>query len=207
MTCQQSGALADDGECQMTQKPFSNLEIVVLALYALRGDGSPVSTEDIAVKANELAPGRFAWRRYPEQINLEHVRVYLADAKKEKNGRLVGGGDKTGWVLSDRGLELAMRRAPSLGSVDLSRTPISSKERHWLMRERARIEEVLLERGITLESCGSTLRSDADAVFRLDEYIAGEARARIVYRYLSAFGDDETLGPVIRELAEKVRED
>lgn len=191
----------------MTQKSLSNLEIVVLALYTLRGDGSPVSTEDIAVKANELAPGRFAWKKYPEQINLEHVRVFLTDAKKEKNGRLVGGGNSTGWVLSDRGLELAKRRAPILGSVDLSRTPISSKERLWRVRERARIEEVLLERGITLGSCGSTPRGDAEAVFRLDDYIAGEARARIVYRYLSAFGEDEVLGPVIRGLAEQVRED
>lgn len=191
----------------MTQKPLSNLEIVVLALYALRGDGSPVSTEDVAVKANEIAPGRFAWKKYPEQINLEHVRVFLTDAKKEKNGRLVAGSNTTGWVLSDRGLALAKGRAPILGSVDLSRTPISSKERLWRQRERARIEEVLLERGITLESCGSTPRADAEAVFRLDEYIGGEARARIVYRYLSAFGDDEALGPVIRGLAEKVRED
>lgn len=191
----------------MTQKPPSNLEIVVLALYALRGDGSPVSTEDVAVKANEIAPGRFAWKKYPEQINLEHVRVFLTDAKKEKNGRLVGGGNTSGWVLSDRGLALAKRRAPILGSVDLSRTPISSKERLWRVRERARIEEVLLERGITLESCSSTPRADAEAVFRLDEYISGEARARIVYRYLSAFGDDEVLGPVIQGLAERVRED
>lgn len=191
----------------MTQKPLSNLEIVVLALYALRGDGSPVSTEDIAIKANQIAPGRFAWKKYPEQINLEHVRVFLTDAKKEKNGRLVGGGNTMGWVLSDRGLELAKRRARILGSVDLSRAPISSKERLWRARERARIEEVLLERGITLESCDTTPMGDAEAVFRLDEYIAGEARARIVYRYLSAFGDEDVLGPVIRGLAEKVRED
>ena len=125
----------------MTQKPLSNLEIVVLALYALSGDGSPVSTEDVAVKANEIAPGRFAWKKYPEQINLEHVRVFLTDAKKEKNGRLVGGGNATGWILSDRGLALAKRRAPILGSVDLSRTPVSSKERLWRAREQARIEE------------------------------------------------------------------
>jgi hypothetical protein len=191
----------------MRSKDLSNHEIVVLALYALGGEGGPVSTEDVAVKANEIAPGRFAWKKYPEQINLEHVRVFLTDAKKEKNGRLVGGGNATGWVLSDRGLELAKRRAPLLGTVDLSRVPVSSKERFWRTRERARIEEVLLERGITSASSGSTPRSDAEAVFRLDEYIAGEARARILYRYLNAFGDDQVLGPVIRALADSVRED
>jgi hypothetical protein len=191
----------------MELKTLSNLEVVVLALYALGGEADAVSTEDVAVKANEIAPGRFAWKKYPGQINLEHIRVFLTDAKKEKNGRLVGGGNTTGWVLSDRGLEMAKRRAPMLGSVDLSREPISSKERHWRARERARIEEVLLERRITPASYRSTPRSDAEAVFRLDEYIAGEPRARIIYRYLNAFGDDEVLGPVIRALADSVRED
>jgi hypothetical protein len=166
-----------------------------------------VSTEEVAVKANEIAPGRYSWKKFPEQINLEHVRVFLTDAKKEKNGRLVAGGNATGWVLSDRGLELAKRRAPILGSVDLSRAPLSSKERTWRTRERARIEEVLLERGITSANCSLVPRSDAEAVFRLDEYIAGDVRARILYHYLNAFGDDKDLGQIIRALGDSVRED
>ena len=45
------------------QNGLSNHEIVTLALYLLGGDTQYVDTEDIAVKANEVAPGRFTWRR------------------------------------------------------------------------------------------------------------------------------------------------
>ena len=47
-------------------------------MYLLGGETRRVDTEDIAVKANELAPGRFAWKKYPDQINLEaHSSVPL----------------------------------------------------------------------------------------------------------------------------------
>ena len=50
-----------------TRKAISlpNHEIVTLAVYLLGGERQRVDTEDIAVKANELASGRFTWRRYP----------------------------------------------------------------------------------------------------------------------------------------------
>jgi hypothetical protein len=44
------------------QKGLSNHEIVTLAVYLLGGDTQHVDTEDIAVKANEIAPRRFTWR-------------------------------------------------------------------------------------------------------------------------------------------------
>jgi hypothetical protein len=60
-----------------TQKGLSNHEIVTLAAYLLGGDTQYVDTEDVAVKANELAPGRFTWRKYRNQINIENVRTFL----------------------------------------------------------------------------------------------------------------------------------
>lgn len=87
----------------MKPKTLSNLEIVVLALYVLGGEGGPVSTEDVAVKVNEFAPGRLAWKKYhrPDQLGA-CSRVRVPDRCKEgEYGRLVGGGNTTGWVLSD----------------------------------------------------------------------------------------------------------
>jgi hypothetical protein len=73
----------------MKTKLFTNLanhEIVTLAVYLLGGDSQRIDTEDIAKKVNELAPGRFTWRKYLDQINIENVRTFLSDAKKSKNG-------------------------------------------------------------------------------------------------------------------------
>jgi hypothetical protein len=81
-----------------------NHHIVVLAVALLGGDASFTDREDVAVKANELAPGRFNWRKYASYIDLDAVGVALRDAKKEKNGSLLVGSNPEGWMLSPAGL-------------------------------------------------------------------------------------------------------
>src|SRR5689334_18326851 len=61
---------------------LSQAEIVSLAVYRLGGAQRAVDTEDVAVEAHRIAPGRFSWKKYPDQINLELIRVFLSDAKK-----------------------------------------------------------------------------------------------------------------------------
>ena|SRR5690348_2011607 len=77
-----------------TQKELNNHEIVTLAVYLIGGDTQYVDTEDVAFKANEIAPGRFTWRKYRSQINIENVRTFLSDAKKQKNGGYLRGAGK-----------------------------------------------------------------------------------------------------------------
>lgn len=60
---------------------LTQAELVTVAVYLLGGELRKIDTEDTAMKAHEIAPGRFAWRKYPGQINLELVRVALSDAK------------------------------------------------------------------------------------------------------------------------------
>ena len=48
-------------------RTLANHEVVVLATYLAGGRTAYTDTEDIAVKANEIAPGRFTWRKYKEQ--------------------------------------------------------------------------------------------------------------------------------------------
>src|SRR6266581_8340933 len=88
---------------------LANHEIVTLAVYLLGGDTQRVDTEDIAIKANELAPGRFTWRKYPNQINIDTVRKRLWDARKDEKGGLVIGNEKDGWQLTENGVKFAKR--------------------------------------------------------------------------------------------------
>ena len=108
-------------------------------MYLLGGDTQYVDTEDIAVKANEIAPRRFTWRKYPDQINIENVRTFLSDAKKEKNGGYLRGAGKEGWLLTERGVAFAKSRVASLKTVDLSRERLNVKDRRWLQHERTRM--------------------------------------------------------------------
>jgi hypothetical protein len=90
---------------------FANHEIVVLALYLLGGESGNIDTEDIAVKANEIAPGRFSWRKFPEQINIDAVRKRLWDAMKKEKGALLAGSEKDGWVLTEEGIRFGQKNS------------------------------------------------------------------------------------------------
>jgi hypothetical protein len=48
-------------------------------------------------------------------------------------------------------------------------------------------------------------KQEAEAFFRLDEYIMGNAREKKLNRYLNAFSDDAEIGKTVKKLATKVR--
>jgi hypothetical protein len=189
-----------------SKKSLANHEVITLAVYLLGGETRRVDTEDIAVKANELAPGRFVWKKYPDQINLELIRVYLSDAKKADKGRYLAGSGNTGWMLSQRGLEFARAHAPSLGGEDLSRPVVDAKTRHWIRRERTRLLADDAHDRFIREGAESVTRQQAEAFFRLDAYVTGEARKTKLLRIVNAFGNDPDLGATVRALASKVQE-
>lgn len=96
-------------------RELSNVDIVVYALFKLRGHERKVQTEEVAYKAFSLARERFSWRLtkfrdmgFPDK---EPVRVALMDAAKPKNGHLVegragvdaGGKESDGWTLTSAG--------------------------------------------------------------------------------------------------------
>lgn len=182
----------------------SQIELVATALYLLGGDQHVIDTEDIAVKVHELAPGRFSWRKYPEQINLELVRVYLSAAKDPvRGGGLVDGTGRSGWTLTRAGLEWAKANSERLAGADLTRTREERKggsidERRW-QRERTRVMTTTAwarwdagERDITPR--------EAQEVFRIDSYALGRTRDLKMARLQEMFEADPELGPFIRAL-------
>ena len=52
----------------MTYMNLSNMEYVALAAYLLSAFEKPIDTEDIAIKAHEMAPERFCWKKYPDPM-------------------------------------------------------------------------------------------------------------------------------------------
>src|SRR6185437_1094281 len=112
-------------EKKLTNSDLSQAEVVAIAVYRLGGSQRAIDTEDVAVEAHKLAPGRFSWRKYPDQINLELIRVYLSDAKL-KHDLLLGSG-KTGWRLTQLGLKWCEEAAGSVEVGDKSRTRAQSR--------------------------------------------------------------------------------
>lgn len=165
-----------------------------------------VDTEDLAIKADEIAPGRFRWRKYPTHIDLRAIHDSISDAVKPKKGYLLGSKSR-GWLLTPKGLELARRRLAALEGADTSRVPLSPQDRQWRRTERARLlsEDAFLKFGLGREAL-ITIK-EVEAMFRVDDYITGKARERKIARLLNVFGDDSELGQVLKQLANKLTQE
>jgi|SRR5579884_478210 len=186
-------------------RTLSNMEVITLAVYLLGGESRYLDTEDIAVRANELAPGRFTWVKYPEQINIHTIKTHLWDAKSDRKGCLLLGSEKDGWILTPNGLELARSRIDSIKGVQPTKKKLTAAEQQWRRTERVRMLNSDAFRKLTAEGEDAVSSPEAEAFFRLNAYVIGEARERKINRVLNMFGDDVELGSAVKALVAKVR--
>ena len=184
-------------------KELANHEIVTLAVYLLGGDSHDVDTEDIAVKANELAPNRFTWKKYHDQINIDTVRKRLWDAKNK--GGFLNGSEKEGWLLTPAGLKFARKLATGVTELNLAKGRMTLKDKQSRRSERARLLSTPAFLSFRTNGIEGVRKQDAETFFRLDSYVVGSLRERKVLRIINMFQDDPELGKAVRQLAEKVR--
>ena len=187
------------------ERALANHQIVTLAVYLLGGEGAYVDTEDVAVKANEIAPERFAWRKYADQINIDAIRKRLSDAKKPEKGGYLLGSFKNGWLLTENGLKFAKEKVKDLDEMNLSRKPLGQQERQWRRNERVRLLASDAFQKLKLGKSDMITRQEAETFFRVDDYVVGKARERKMVRILNTFGDDPVLADAVKTLADKVR--
>ena len=173
---------------------MSKPEIVAVALMRLGGASRSIDTEDIAVEADRIAPGVFAWKKYPENIDKELVRHSLRHARLEK-GLVEGSHDKGGWMLTPAGKALA-EKVQGTELAGAGQTVSDSA----LRQER---ERLLSSDGFVAFSRQATdpvTVDEADSFFRLSPYMNQEARMRKILRITNLFSEDPALGPAISAL-------
>lgn len=187
------------------KKELANHEIVTLAVYLLGGDTQRVDIEDIAIKASALAPGRFTWRKYRDQINIDTVRKRLWDAATPAKGEYLAGSEKKGWVLTSAGLKFATKSIAFASSTDLSKERLGLKERQWLRSERIRMLSSEAYGKIQSGRTDAVTDREAEEFFRIDAYVTGQAREQKIMRALTTFGDDQELGKAVKILARRIR--
>lgn len=183
---------------------YTHPQVVTLAVYRLGGENRFVDTEDVAKQAAALAPGRFAWRKYPDQINLELVRVYLSDAKKTEHGALLDGSGKRGWILTVSGLRWVREADAVVGEASLARDPRRAQGGSVTTNRQARERERLLQTAAWKKwsegASGSIGVGDACEVFRIDNYSMGDLRRLKVDRLRKMFADDPDLEKFFQHL-------
>ena len=177
----------------MQKIDFSKPQLVTIAVTLLDGDTASVDREDVALKVNDIAPGRFNWRKHPERIDLATVSFALQDARKTKNGGLIIGNNTIGWMLSPSGLKW-------LKTVDLDaiRNELPGQHRKSSISAHQEIERNRLSntkaydlfvdgklKAITLQ--------DFYEFARVNEYFQTKARQRRYAIIANAVSDDDTL--------------
>jgi hypothetical protein len=183
-----------------------NHQIVVLAAYLVGAQSASADTEDIAVKANELAPGRFSWRKYKDQINIDTVRKRLWDAATVEKGAYLIGSEKDGWRLTKAGYDFARKLNRKRGVIRAPKMRASRIERTAQSREvRRMLGETAFKKMAEGRSTEIT-KSDAERFFRLDDYVTGRARTAKIERFRILAAANKDLLAVIEVLAGIVRE-
>jgi len=184
---------------------LANHEVVVLAAYLAGAQKVSADTEDIAMKANELAPGRFSWRKYKDQINIDTVRKRLWDAAKQDNGAYLIGSERTGWRLTKAGFDFA-RKIRRIAPARLGRQRKSKSEGVAETRELKRMmgEEAFIKFAQGRQQ--EITRLEAERFFRIDDYVTGEVRAAKIERFKIIVAGDKTLSLALDFLTGLVRE-
>lgn len=172
---------------KVRQSALANHELVTLATYLAGGTSAYADTEDIAIKANEIAPGRFAWRKYKQQINIDTVRKRLWDATKSEKGGYLIGSERGGWLLTQAGLKFCKKYLQLLKLTPKVDSRHSKREQGWIKLERLRL---LAEPAYRKYSAGRGIEIspiEAERYFRVDDYVIGDARKQKVQRSIAAF--------------------
>lgn len=183
---------------------FTQEDLAVLAVYLLGGGSAPVDTEDVAIKINDLAPGRFGWRKYPENPNLELVRVVLSNCKKSKQPLLQGKGN-TGWGLTQAGLKRAREIAARSSELDLSPSAAAEKLTPPMQARLNRERQRLMATNAWdhwKQSLTKPTASEAKEVYRIDNYAVGPMRETKVTRLQGLFSDDEEISRFLESCAQ-----
>jgi hypothetical protein len=195
------------GQKQQSSELLANHELVVIAAYLAGAQSSSIDTEDIAVKANELAPGRFTWRKYVHQINIDTVRKRLWDASNTNKGGYLIGSEKIGWRLTKAGFDFARRKMKRGGLTKAPKQRTSQNERAAQSREIRRMthEDAYIKfvSGLSRE----ITKSEAERFFRIDDYITGKMRIAKVERFRIIANNNEKLLRAIEFISSFVRED
>ena len=163
---------------------LTNWQVAVLALHALGGATARQRHEDIAVKCYELAPGRFGWKRH-DYPDIERAGAALRVARQARNGTLVTGGRRSGWMLTPAGIDWARQREQAVRGDRCGYTPfLSAADRRELGRlARHRLYALWRDGGDPVsifqvaDAVGLSADAPADSIARRLDALEGTARA------------------------------
>jgi hypothetical protein len=175
---------------QIVKTKYNNSDVTVIAVYQLGGALRYIHLEDLALKAAELSPKTFSWKKYPEQVNLETVRLALKNELGAKNRRVFGS-IRHGWMLTPQGLSWCLKEV----SAKTNPAPIEQ-----IRKEIARIKKSEAFNKVATGRREEITDDDLKAVLRIDEYFSPRNRSERIIAFTNTTMIEPQLKPFITSL-------
>lgn len=171
-------------------KPLTKRQSVALAVALLGGAYRPVDIEDVAIKASELAPSYFRWRKYPDQVDLEKVRL-CAKNLLTASTPLLRGSVKEGWMLTPEGADLCRQVRPDVleRGADLS----FKRTDAWRKFQSGHENEITVK--------------EVRSLLRIDEYSSIERRRERILNLVNTAVQDAEAAAFVSVLRNKYPEE
>ena len=175
----------------------ANRQLVVVALANLGGHDKNVHTEDIALEADRLAPGRFVWRKYPERIDINVVLQGLGDARRSRYDAHVAGSNVKGWMLTAEGQKWT-KRLVRYDSSELANL-VSDAKGSLIAGQRSECHRLMTTEALRLYNRGQQeeiTRKQFYDFLRINEYFSERARRRRINLVASSISGVDVLEPL-----------
>jgi hypothetical protein len=169
---------------------LSNIEIVTFAIYYLNGESQLVDIEDIAIKAFEINPLKFSWRKYPSMIDIRNVQYALKDASSNFPP-LISGSIKNGYMITKDGIML-IRKIEQGQWKEISGKPFRSKSKDaYLEIERNRLKRTSAYQKFIAGVANEINERDYQEFVRFNDYFPDHSKKqRITLIENSILGDE-----------------
>ena len=173
----------------MKKDLLPNLDIVTIALYILGNGIKSFDKEEIAAKADELAPIRFRWKTNPNMISDGLVWDALSNARKK--GYVLENTSK--YLLTEEGVKFAKDNINKIKNFDQTRTRYSKKDKEVYENTRNRILSSTVYLKALENKLNEVKSSEFQNFFRINEYMDKKQIKEKIYKLKNMFINDINL--------------
>ena len=180
----------------MKKDLLPNLDIVTIALYILGNGTKSFDKEEIATKADEIAPIRFRWKTNPNMISDGLVWDALSNARKK--GYVLE--NTTKYLLTVEGVKFAQENIHKIKNYDQTRTRFNKKDKEVYENTKDRILRSSAYLKAKENKTSEIASNEFQNFFRINEYMDKKQIKEKIHKLKNMFINDKDLQNNITEI-------
>ena len=180
----------------MKKDLLPNLDIVTIALFILGNGTKSFDKEEIATKADEIAPIRFRWKTNPNMISDGLVWDALSNARKK--GYVLE--NTTKYLLTVEGVKFAQENIHKIKNYDQTRTRFNKKDKEVYENTKDRILRSSAYLKAKENKLSEIASNEFQNFFRINEYMDKKQIKEKIHKLKNMFINDKDLKNNITEI-------